>query len=224
MGRGKFGGVSEPAPTRIKGLAELIMGLFEGVHVKSLSMRSRIRTWLQRTGDALTGFSQFRPISLPQPGNVSQDTGKPRHPHSLFPREVSAGKEGFAFGGEKHIQGPTATPGHCLTHGHVDLVDIGTLFAIHLDGDETVVERCRYGVIFERLVCHDVAPMAGGIADGQKNRLILATRFVESRISPRIPVHRVVGMLQKIGALFLSKAIGHNHVAFARRMNNNGGK
>jgi hypothetical protein len=47
---------------------------------------------------------------------------------------------------------------------------------------------------------HDMAPMAGGISDRKKNRLFFIFSFLESLISPRIPVYRIVGMLKKIRA------------------------
>jgi hypothetical protein len=54
----------------------------------------------------------------------------------------------------------------------------------------------------------NMAPMAGGIPDGQKHGLIFHACFFKGFISPRKPVHRVVGVLLKIAGLFISKAVG----------------
>jgi hypothetical protein len=50
---------------------------------------------------------------------------------------------------------------------------------------------------------HDMAPMAGGIPDGKKNRLVFIVSFLESLVSPRIPVYRILCMLKKIRTFVL---------------------
>ena len=55
-----------------------------------------------------------------------------------------------------------------------------------------------------------MAPVAGGIADRKKNRLVLARRRFKRFIAPRIPIHRVVGVLQKIGTLFVRETVRHD--------------
>src|SRR6185369_4913722 len=51
-----------------------------------------------------------------------------------------------------------------------------------------------------RLVLHDVTPVAGGIADGEKNRLVLSRSLRKGCLPPRVPVDRIGGMLEEIGA------------------------
>jgi hypothetical protein len=50
--------------------------------------------------------------------------------------------------------------------------------------------------------------MAGTIANTEKNRLILGLGLGKSLVSPRVPVHRVVGVLEEIRGLFIFKPIG----------------
>jgi len=50
---------------------------------------------------------------------------------------------------------------------------------------------------------HDMAPMAGGIPDGKKNRFVFIISFLESLISPRIPVYRILCVLKKIRTFVL---------------------
>ena len=52
--------------------------------------------------------------------------------------------------------------------------------------------------VLERLTGHDMAPMAGRIADAQKDRLVLRLGAGERLGSPRIPIHGVLGMLPQI--------------------------
>jgi hypothetical protein len=45
-----------------------------------------------------------------------------------------------------------------------------------------------------------MAPVTGGIADRDQNRLVSGARRGKRFFSPGIPVHRILGMLQKVGA------------------------
>ncbi len=49
--------------------------------------------------------------------------------------------------------------------------------------------------------CHDVAPVAGGVADGEEDRLVFLARLGERLLAPGIPVDRVVGVLEEVRAL-----------------------
>ena len=44
-------------------------------------------------------------------------------------------------------------------------VDVLTLLAVDFDIDKKLIHHGRSGLILETFMCHDVAPMAGGIAD-----------------------------------------------------------
>jgi hypothetical protein len=123
-------------------------------------------------------------------------------------REVRPAVEGAAVGGEEDAHGPAAGAGDGLDSLHVDGVDVGPLLAVDLDADEAVVEAgCHYRIL-EGLVGHDVAPVAGRVADRQEDRLVLGRRSRERLFAPRIPVDRIVGVLAQIGAGFDSQAVG----------------
>jgi hypothetical protein len=53
-----------------------------------------------------------------------------------------------------------------------------------------------------------MAPVAGGISDGKENGFIFRSGFGENVIGPGMPVNRIVGMLDKIGAFFIDKVVG----------------
>src|SRR3990167_3176847 len=53
-----------------------------------------------------------------------------------------------------------------------------------------------------------MAPVTGGIADGQKDRLVLALRRLERLRTPGTPPDRVVGVLQEIGTFFGAEPVG----------------
>src|SRR5262249_20076886 len=55
------------------------------------------------------------------------------------------------------------------------------------------------GFVFERLVGHHVAPVAGRVADGDEDRHVTPGGLGERRLGPRPPVDRVVLVLEQIG-------------------------
>ena len=64
------------------------------------------------------------------------------------------------------------------------------LLAVHLDRHEVLVDHDL--LVFERLALHDVAPVAGGVADREQDRLVLTLRELERLVSPRVPLDRTL--------------------------------
>ena len=106
-------------------------------------------------------------------------------------------------------QRPASTARHHLADRHVDGINIRPFFAVHFDVDKRLIHQTGYTSIFERLMLHHVAPVAGGVADGQEDGLILDASRLESFVGPRPPGHRIVFMLKEVGALFVLKSIAH---------------
>ena len=117
-------------------------------------------------------------------------------------REVGPAEEGGqVVGGQEHRERPAAGAAReQLVRDLVDLVEVRALLAVHLDVDEVFVHHPRGGLVLEGLVGHDVAPVAGGIADGEEDGPALPPRAVEGFRPPRVPVHRVVRVLEEVGA------------------------
>jgi len=90
---------------------------------------------------------------------------------------------------------------------HIDLIDVGALLAIHLDVDEQVVHHRGDAVVLEALVGHDMAPVAGRVADREQDRLAGALGLGEGFRPPWPPVDRIVLMLEQIRAGFAREAI-----------------
>ena len=123
-------------------------------------------------------------------------------------REIGAPVKGLQVRGEKYRHGPAAMAGQSLHRSHVDLIKIGPFLPVHLDADKIFVEKPGHLRVFKGFMSHDVAPVTGGIADGEKNRLVLLARQGKGLFSPREPGHRVEGMLEEIGAFFRDEAVG----------------
>ena len=91
------------------------------------------------------------------------------HAVARLRREVGPAEERDALRREEHRQRPPSLSDHGLDRPHVDRIQIGALFPVHLDVDEPFVhEGCR-GLVLEGLALHDVTPVAGRVPDGQQN-------------------------------------------------------
>ena len=79
--------------------------------------------------------------------------------------------------------------------GDVHRVHVRALLPIHLDADEMPVQNPGNSTILEALVRHHMAPVTGTIPDAQKYRLVLCLSTGKRLLTPRIPVHGIVGVL-----------------------------
>ena len=123
-------------------------------------------------------------------------------------RKIGSTKEWLQVGRQKNIHGPAAAPGGCLDEAHVLVVNVGSLFAVHLNGDEPAIDQlgnCGIGI---GLAFHHVAPMAGVIADREKDRFVLSFGLGERLFAPRIPVDWVVRVQQEVRALLVDQPVG----------------
>ena len=132
-----------------------------------------------------------------------------RMPSRGVGREVGAAEERLAVGREEDGERPAAAAGDRDDGLHVDRVDVGPLLAVDLDADEVLVHHARRLGRLERLALHHVAPVAGRVADREQDRLVLVARLRERLLAPRVPVDRVVGVLQEVRAGLLREAVRH---------------
>src|SRR5258705_547175 len=80
---------------------------------------------------------------------------------------------------ENHRERPAAVTGEHLHRTHVDVVEVGPLLAVDLDAYEQVVHERGDPLVLERLVLHDVAPVARRVAYTDEDGLVLTARAVE---------------------------------------------
>ena len=120
-----------------------------------------------------------------------------RHAETRLAREIGADEDRqMRLGREERGQRPSAgTPRRELMDELIDLVEIGSFLAVDFDVDvELVHELGRVGIL-ERLVCHDVAPVARRIAYRDEKRLPAGARHLERRTVPCLPSHGVTRVL-----------------------------
>ena len=119
---------------------------------------------------------------------------------AVFWGEVGTAEEGASVWEAKDVEGPAAFLLDHLDGFHVDMVEVRAFFAIYFNADEiTVHEVCDIGV-FEGFVGHDVAPVAGGVADGDEDGFIEAFGFLEGFVGEGPPMNGVIGVLAEIEA------------------------
>ena len=133
-------------------------------------------------------------------GDGRDQSGKTGHALAVGGREVGAAIEGLAFRCKKYGHGPTAAAGEHLHRLHVDLVQVGSLLPVYFDADEVLVHHPGDDFVFEGLPLHHMAPMACGITDAQQDRFVLAPSALQRLLTPGIPVHGIIGVLQQVGA------------------------
>ena len=143
-------------------------------------------------------------------GDPRQEVHESRQAVAPVLRKIGAAIERLAVGREEHRQRPA--PGAAReqrVRGLVDLVQIRTLLAVDLDVDEQLVHQRGHLRILERLVGHHMAPVACRVADRQQQRLAFPPRARLRLGAPRIPVDRVVRVLEQVGARLAGETIGH---------------
>ena len=164
--------------------------------------------------DCINAFA----IVTPGFGDALQNRTESRPPVAIVGRKIRAAEKRLQVRREKHRHGPTAAAGGRLHERHVDAIHIRPLLAIHLHRHEPAIQNRGQFIALKRLALHDVAPVASGIADRQKNGLVFGTRFFERRLAPRIPVHRIVGVLLQVGTFLADQMIGQSALAFALQL------
>ena len=209
-GARKLGRAREAAPHRVEGLRKIAHGLPErriGQRLMPVPIRLLLR---ERGAHRFVLRQHFAAPLVPGARDVFHQVDEAGQLIARRLGEIGAGEERRLVGRQKHRQRPAAAAlGQELMRGLVDLVEIGPLLAVDLDVDEQAVHHRRHLGILEAVVRHHMAPVTGRIADRQQDGLVLAARFLQGFLAPRVPVDRVVGMLQQVGTGFGSKTVGH---------------
>src|SRR6267143_1014002 len=123
-------------------------------------------------------------------------------------REICPSVEGLQVGGQEDREGPATLARQRGDGLHVYLVDVGPLLPVNLDRDELLVEDSGGRFVFEAFFILYMTPMTSGVPNAQKDGPILTFCLRERFFSPRIPLHRVPGVLQEVRTLFVDEAVG----------------
>src|SRR5215467_10894925 len=63
-------------------------------------------------------------------------------------------------------------------------------------------------LVLEGLTLHHVAPVAGRVADTEQDGFVFALRLFQRLLAPRVPVYRVVRVLQQVRARLIDEPVG----------------
>ena len=143
-----------------------------------------------------------------------------RHPHqqlwpgdlalpTIFRREVGAAEEGTSVGEAEAVERPAAMAVNHLYGVHHELVDFRAFLAVDLDADEVLIHQLRDIGLLERFPGHDMAPVAGGVADRDEHGFTLGLGLGKSLSAPRPPVHGVSRVLFQVEGLLLGQSVRH---------------
>ena len=207
----KLGGLAEPAEPGVERGAKLLDRRLEGGRGRHGRPRrspiDRPEPFRERVGrlDDLTA------LRLPDAGDLPQDVDESGTSPFRRWRKIRAAVKRFQLRCEPHAHRPSARSGGRLHEHHVDAIDVGTLFAIDFDRHEMLVEHRRDCVGLERFVLHHVTPVAGGVSDGEKDRLVFGPRPGERLVVPGEPVDGILRVLQQIRAALTREAIHQSH-------------
>ena len=159
---------------------------FDVVHFRQLASSGALRVFIRDGGAGRTPMIFFQGIQdrrailshllrlkPPELGYPVQNGNDPRHPHARFFRKVGRREERLATRGHDDGERPAATSRHHLGNRHVLGIYIRALFTIHFHRHVVPVEHLCHLLVLEGLVSHNMAPVAGGIADGKEYRLVL---------------------------------------------------
>ena len=166
--------------------------------------QSELAQRLLQRGDVLGHLLGIAVIGV---GDGAQHLGEARPSPALLRREIGAAPEGMAVGGQEHGERPAALLAEQGESRLIDGIEVGALLAVDLDVDVEVVHERGRRLALEALMGHDMAPVAGGIADGEQDRLLLGLGLGQRLGSPGLPMHGIVLVLQQIRARLLAQPV-----------------
>jgi len=214
----KLGSAAEAAVDRVVAAVSLLgdfldQGL-QAVAVERAGLAARLLEVAQGLQQAVVLAADLVAV-VAEPGvHLLQHLAEGWHTVAPFPGEIGAGvKWNLPHGVEEHGQRPAAAaPRQHLVRQLVDAVEVGALLAVHLYIDVKRVHQRGGGLVLERLVRHDVAPVTGAVADRQQDRPVRFARFAQRLLVPGLPVDRVFGVLPQVETALVAKPV---HLAYA---------
>ena len=195
MRRRKFRCRTKTAPFCIKTAAQ---GAIGAVQKSFVGMGGFFACLPQKIRDPFACLQQALPVIFPQPDHLLQQLQQSRLTVAAVLGKICAGKERFLLRCEQYGHRPAAGACHRLADSHIHCVNVGPLLPVHLDAYKMFVELCRHLLIFKGFVGHYMTPMASGVAYAEKNGFVLAFGPRKRLVAPRIPIHRIVLVLQQV--------------------------
>ncbi len=141
----------------------------------------------------------LRPVAIKR-RHIVEHAGERRLAELLFLGQIAAHEKGLSLGVEKYVQRPAALMAQNIGGGLIELIQVRALHPVGDHRDEIVIDQLGGFGVRKAFPVHHMAPMAGGIADGEENRLAGLFGLRQHGIAPIAPLHRIVLVYQEIGA------------------------
>ena len=87
-------------------------------------------------------------------------------------RKIGSAQIRFLIGSKKHTERPATLTGQGHQGFHVYSVHIRPLLTVHLDVDELLIHDFCGFRIFKGFMRHDMAPVASGVSNAEKNGFV----------------------------------------------------
>ena len=201
VGGGKFGRGAEAAVFLIIGVCQLLCCPLQILLAGETALFHLLAA--EKSGNVVAGTHKLLPSVLPAFRHSVQQGQKPGLPERIVFGQIGGSKKGLLLRRHDNGEGPAAAAGYGGADLHVYRVHIRPLLPVHLDRNKVPVQNFRHLPVLKGLVGHHMAPVTGGVADAEKNRLVLLLRPLKSFLTPGIPVHRILPVLAQIGGAFL---------------------
>src|SRR6266581_208266 len=141
-----------------------------------------------------------------------QDTRKARHGLlsilTVVGWEIGTSVEWATVGSKEDGHGPATLLCKGLHGLHIDVVYIWSFFTIYFNRDKMLIHQASYVFILEGFALHDMAPVAGRVANTEQDGFVLLLCLLQSFFTPWVPIYGVVGMLQEIRACLVDEPVG----------------
>ncbi len=170
--------------------------LFRGLQADPLDAVAKMLGQAGRDG------VDFTAITAPDGDDAVQNIYEGGHPLAAARGEVGAAVERLSRWGQEDGHWPAALTGHCDHGVHVNGVQVWTFLAVHFDADEVLVQDAGCLLILKGFVRHHMTPVTGRIADAEEDGLVFLPRSFQGFFAPRVPVDRIVCVLQKVRGYF----------------------
>src|SRR6266480_7181664 len=141
-----------------------------------------------------------------------QDTRKARHGLlsilTFVGWEIGTSVEWATVGSKEDGHGPATLLCKGLHGLHIDFVYIWSFFTIYFNRDKMLIHEASDVFILEGFALHDMAPVAGRVANTEQDGFVLLLRLLQGFFAPWVPIYGVVRVLQEVWACLVDEPVG----------------
>ena len=207
LGRGELGGCAEAAELLVEDPLQLLIGPPGQLRVDLPGLQGPLPA--QEGAELPGGLLEALPVPLPLALHRLEQRDQAKLPPPVLPGQIGPGEEGLPLRGEQQGQGPAAAAveGHAGLHIH--RVHVRPLLPVHLHRHEAPVQDPGHLRALKGLPGHHMAPVAGGVANGEEDGFSLPAGLFKGFLPPGVPVYGVLCVLQQVGRALVLQTVRH---------------